>query len=362
MIVDVTRSTGSSQREAGLKHALMRPALLRILVALGALGGIAGLVLAVNPGAVGHALQGFDVRALVPAVLLVLAFHLLQGLRWHLLLRQSGVRIRHLDSQLINLAGQAATAVLPLGDLTRALLASRVARVRFGAVAATVTVQELSFMLLVVAAAAPGLGRLPGGAIWMLVLLSAIAGIVVILTVDRVFARVRRLVGATPVLQRFTTEIETLQREARRLLGNRAVLAGAALDLGRVVVCTVAMLVILRGMHVMALDWADAALVVSVSFAGGALSFLPGGIGANEASVVGVLVVLGVNPGVAAAAAIVQRLSLTIVPTTAGSLSYLVLRRRRAAVAAHVSGDSASPRGLQGRRVAAAAFAATVLP
>jgi uncharacterized protein (TIRG00374 family) len=65
-----------------------------------------------------------------------------------------------------------------------------------------------------------------------------------------------------------------------------------------------------------------------VSSVGGALSLLPGGIGANEASVVGVLVVLGVSPPAAAAVALLQRLSLTVVPTMGGAIAYLALRRR----------------------------------
>src|SRR5207253_11387904 len=61
---------------------------------------------------------------------------------WHLLLRNVGARGRITDNQLINLAGQALTAVLPLGDLTRAVLATRSSGVEFGATAATVTIQE----------------------------------------------------------------------------------------------------------------------------------------------------------------------------------------------------------------------------
>lgn len=57
---------------------------------------------------------------------------------------------------------------------------------------------------------------------------------------------------------------------------------------------------------------------------------LPGGVGANEATVVGTLMVLGVHPGVAAAAAILQRLTLLVVPTLGGAAAYLALRRRRA--------------------------------
>jgi uncharacterized membrane protein YbhN (UPF0104 family) len=302
---------------------------MRSLAGVGALAGIGGLVLFVDPASVAQAMQRFDVRALVPVLLLVLGFHLLQGLRWHLLLRHVGLGVRHSETQLINLAGQAATAVVPLGDLTRALLASRIAGTRFGTAAATVTVQELSFMLLVVAAAAPGLGRLPGGPVWMLGLLAAIAAVVVVLTVPRAFAVVRRAIAAIPLLRRCTGDVEVLQQDATRLLKRPDVLAGAVLDLARVLATTVAMLLVLRGLHIGSLGWTEAALVVSVSFVGGALSFLPGGIGANEASVVGVLVMLGINPAAAAAAALIQRMALTLVPTTAGAASYVILRRRR---------------------------------
>ena len=94
------------------------------------------------------------------------------------------------------------------------------------------------------------------------------------------------------------------------------------------IAATASLLLVLRGLHIASLGWWDVALVLAVSSVGGALSLLPGGIGANEASVVGVLVVLGVSPPAAAAVALVQRLSLTVVPAVGGALAYLALRRR----------------------------------
>lgn len=302
---------------------------VRVLPVLAAIGGLAGLVMFVNPRSVTTALERFDGRTLLPILVLTIVFYLLQGFRWHLLLRTVGVGGGVADHQLINLAGQTMTAVLPLGDLTRALLASRASGVEFGATAATVTIQELTFSLLVVAAAAPGLMHLPGGFIWMLAVTIGIAAVVAVLTVPRLFAVARRSAAATPGVRRFAGEIETLHREVRRLLGRRDVLAGSLLDLGRVVTATASLLLVLRGLHIDVLGRWDVALVLAVSSVGGALSLLPGGIGANEASVVGALVVLGVNPAAAAAAALVQRLSLTLVPAAGGAMAYLVLRRRQ---------------------------------
>ncbi len=101
-----------------------------------------------------------------------------------------------------------AAAVLPLGDLTRALLASKRSGVAFGATAATVTIQELTISLLVVVAAAPGLGRLPGGYLWMLAVTVGIGAVIAILTVPLLFDAARRRTAATPGSRRFSTDIE----------------------------------------------------------------------------------------------------------------------------------------------------------
>jgi uncharacterized protein (TIRG00374 family) len=293
-----------------------------------ALAGVVGLILAVNPASVAAAFAQFDTWTLLPAVALMLGFYALQGLRWHLLLRAIGARARLRDSQLLNLAGQAMTAVLPLGDLTRALLAGRAFGVATGAAAATVTVQELSFTLLVVLAAVPALGRLPYGAWWIAMVVGGIASVVIVLTVTRVFRGVHRVVSVAPGLRRVAADVAALQRAASQLLRRPDVAAGALIDLARVIVATAALLLVLRGLHVATLGWWEVALVLAASFIGGALSLLPGGVGANEATVVGVLIVLGVSPPTAAAAAILQRLTLTGVPAAGGALAYLATRTR----------------------------------
>jgi len=68
--------------------------------------------------------------------------------------------------------------------------------------------------------------------------------------------------------------------------------------------------------------------VVAVAYVGGAVSFLPGGTGASDASVVGLLVLLGLDPGTAGAAALLQRALFTGLATGMGLTAYLVARRR----------------------------------
>jgi uncharacterized protein (TIRG00374 family) len=342
---------GTPQERHRLTAGLARA--LPFLLGAAALGS---LLLVIDPRQVARAMGRFDLWLAIPLAGLGAGYYLLQGLRWHLLLRAIGAKQRVADSELVNLAGQSVTAVLPLGDLTRALLVSASTGVEFGAAAATVTVQELTFTLLLVLAAVPGLGRLPGGLSWVVAVVTGITGIVIILTVPRVFAVTRRAVGATPGVRHLSGQIDTLQREVGKLLRRPDVLGGSVLDLGRVVVVVSATLLILHGLGVTSLGWRETALVVAIAYVGGALSLLPGGVGANEASVVGILVVLGVNPAAAAAAALLQRLWLSGFATVGGLPAYAVVHHRlrltglggvSRLAATEAAGDpaSAAPRG-----------------
>src|ERR1700680_1766216 len=126
-----SRQASAAPRRPDMKHVAAR--MVPVLAGVGSLGALLALV---NPHAVAAALGGFAGCTLVPVLLLAVTCYLLQGLRWHFLLRDVGAVGDLTEHQLIHLAGQTMTAVLPLGDLTRALLASRSSGVEFGATAA----------------------------------------------------------------------------------------------------------------------------------------------------------------------------------------------------------------------------------
>ena len=60
----------------------------------------------------------------------------------------------------------------------------------------------------------------------------------------------------------------------------------------------------------------------------GLLSLIPAGVGAYEGSIIGLLVGFGLNPGVAAAVAVLQRVLNQGIATGVGFASYGVARRR----------------------------------
>jgi hypothetical protein len=188
--------------------------------------------------------------------------------RWHGLLRQAGVRLGLTDSLLLNTAGQAITAVLPLGDLTRAILASRAAQAEFGAVAATVTVQELAYSLVLMVSAAPVLIRTRHG-VW--ILLAVLAGILIVLallTVGRPFYLVHRLVARTPLLRRLLGQIEGLHQETAVLLHRPETVTWSVLDAARAAAGISIVWLIVEGLNPGVLGWWQAAFVLSLSSLG----------------------------------------------------------------------------------------------
>src|SRR6202035_2815644 len=137
----------------------------------------------------------------------VLAY-ILQGVRWHFLLVDVGTKLRLGDTLLVNLAGQTITAIVPLGDLNRAAFASAAGGTDFGIVAATVTVQELSYTLLLILSALPAILALGYGLAAVIPVALGIAAIVVILTVSPVFCRVHNLLARLPFLNKLLPAID----------------------------------------------------------------------------------------------------------------------------------------------------------
>ena len=313
------------------------------------LASLVGLLLVIQPSRVLAALHGTDLSLVGAAMLLTVAFYVLQGVRWHFLLRAAGVRLHLHESVLINLAGQTVTAVIPLGDLTRALFATQATGVPFGATAATVTVQDLTFTTLLVLAATPALIGIPGGWVISAFVLGGIAATLLILAVPAVYRPIRRLVGqivqaalagAQAEMKHCADQVDMLRRESVVLLTRPVALASGIIDLARVALAAGALELLLRAMNIQRGYWV-ALLVVAVAYVGGALSFLPGGIGANEASMIGVLVGFGVPAGQAAAVALLERLLLTGVPSVVGVLAYIAIHRRL-----HLGSLVASPRAV----------------
>lgn len=291
------------------------------------LAAVIALVLAVNPTQLASAIRHFRV-GFIPAVLLLsVSYYLLQGVRWYFLLRDDGVDISMRDTVLLNVAGQSA-ALLPLGELTRALLVAEAAHAPLGSVVATVTIQELTYTLILIAAAVPGALE-HHAATWPVVgALVATAAVFVILTVAPVFAGVRSVVARTPLLSRMLHDIDRLQRDTVVLLRRPSTWTLSVISVLDALIAITLFWLVVHALAPGVVSWRAAAFVYAVSHVAGAVSLIPGGLGAYEASVAGLLVAAGADLDVAAAAAILHRCADKGINTLTGIGAYVIARRR----------------------------------
>jgi glycosyltransferase 2 family protein len=305
-----------------------RTLLRRLAPPIIGIAALAAVVWVVQPADVVRAFEGFRAVVLVPVVGLLLLAYVVQGARWHGLLRSIGARLSVADSMLLNAAGQGITAVLPLGDLTRAVFASETGGAEFPDVVATVTVQELTYTLLLLLAAGPVVLDHREALGVEVIALVGMAAIVAILVVPPLFVRVHWLVARTPLLRRFAQQIDELRNETVVLLHRPATLLWSGLDAVRVLLVVTAFWLLVIGVRPGVVDWWSAAFVFSLSYVGGAVSLLPGGVGANEAGMVGLLIVVGVEPGAAAAIAVLMRFVSSVLAVVVALAAYAAARRR----------------------------------
>jgi glycosyltransferase 2 family protein len=300
----------------------------RLLTGVLSLAVIAGVVLFLNPERVGAAMTHFRLVLIAPILALSLLVYILQGLRWHYLLRDAGTKLRLRDTILVNMAGQTITAILPLGDLTRAAFASTAGGTDFGTVAATVTFQELTYTLVLILSGLPTVLTLGYGLTAVIPVVIGIAAIIVILTVPAVFYRIHSLVAHIPFLNRLLPVIDELQEETVKLLHHRDARALWVLDAARVACAVTSFWLIVEALGASHFSWLQAAFVLALSTIGGAVSLLPGGVGANEATVAAALVLLGFARGLAGAAAIIQRVLITGLSLGLGLGAYALIHKR----------------------------------
>jgi len=311
---------------------------------------IAALILAVDPAAFGRAIEHLQF-ALLPAIVVVsLSYYVVQGIRWYFLLVEVDIRVPLKDVVLITLAGQA-TSLLPLGELTRAVFITQVSGAEFGAAVATETVQELMYTLLLILFAIPGLVAVPNALGAVVAIVVFIVAIFVAMSWCRVYRHLRWLVARTPLLRRLLHQVDELHNDLVLLSRRPATFYWSWLSALQAAAMITALWLVVEAVAPGQLSWQGAALVFAVSNVAGLLSLIPGGVGAYEGSVIGLLVGFGINPGVAAAIAVVQRLADKGLATLIGFISYAVAKRRL-----HLSGlgtIAVQPSAAAGRKAAA---------
>jgi uncharacterized protein (TIRG00374 family) len=317
---------GEDGGDAAVPHRSRRR-WLGYLPLLLALGAIAALLVYADPHKIGIAFQHFNLVYVPFVVVLAVGFYAVQGVRWWTLNRALGIDFPMRDTVFLTVTGQA-TALLPLGELTRALLLSKAAGVHLGAVVASETVQELLFVFMLFALALPKALGLHLIAIAVVVPMVFVIAIVAILTVEKLYARVRRIIGRVPMLQRMRPAVDELHRDTRVLFRHPDTYRYLPLSVVQAVMAVSLLWAVAEAVDPGKLSWTSAGFVYAVTQGAAWLSFSPGGLGAVEASTAGLLVLLGISFDIATAISVIQRLADKGLNTVIGWICYLFARRR----------------------------------
>lgn len=301
------------------------PSLRQLLPALISLAILGLIVLYVHPEQLGGALSRFHLAYLPVVLSLSLAYYLLKGYQWHLFLKPLKLDHGAVETILIYLAGQP-TAILPLGELTRAFILRQHAKVNLGEVSATVVVQELLYPIFLIAAAVPGAGQFPGAQAAVVVALLGILGISTILLWPRAFNFVMRFAVRVPIIRHYAADLMSLHKDVIFIARRPATLGPALLGPVAAMIAIAMFYFTVRSVGI-DLGVYQAAFVYAVAHLAGGVSLLPGGIGAYEGSMTFLLVAFGVATPVAAAIAILNRAFDRLLVTVVGTVVFFAIRR-----------------------------------
>ena len=301
------------------------PSLRQLLPALISLAILGLIVLYVHPEQLGGALSRFHLAYLPVVLSLSLAYYLLKGYQWHLFLKPLKLDHGAVETILIYLAGQP-TAILPLGELTRAFILRQHAKVNLGEVSATVVVQELLYPIFLIAAAVPGAGQFPGAQAAVVVALLGILGISTILLWPRAFNFVMRFAVRVPIIKHYAADLMSLHKDVIFIARRPATLGPALLGPVAAMIAIAMFYFTVRSVGI-DLGVYQAAFVYAVAHLAGGVSLLPGGIGAYEGSMTFLLVAFGVATPVAAAIAILNRAFDRLLVTVVGTVVFFAIRR-----------------------------------
>jgi uncharacterized protein (TIRG00374 family) len=295
--------------------------MLAALISLAILGFIVEYV---HPSQLGSALARFHLAYLPVVLLLSLGYYTLKGYQWHLFLKPNQLDHGAMETILIYFAGQP-TAVLPLGELGRAVILRQHAKVNLGAVSATVVVQELLYPIGLIAAALPGAGRFPGAQAAVVTALLGILAIFTVLLWPRAFRLVMRFAVRIPLIRRYSADLMSLHRDVIFIARRPATLWPALLGPVAAVIAIAMFYFTVRSVGV-DLGVYQAAFVYAVAHLAGGVSLLPGGIGAYEGSMTFLMVAFGVASPVAAAVTVLNRAFDRVAVTVVGAGVFFAIR------------------------------------
>jgi glycosyltransferase 2 family protein len=269
---------------------------------------LTGLVVAINPGKLGHVLAGVQLRPLLLMLPCAVAIYAVRAMGWRVALRETGVDISAHRAITVMIAGQT-LIFLPAGDLARVKMVRETGSSGrdAGELTGTIAFQELLYMTLMGFAVLPAIAQHPDiGAIVAAITLVQVS-IFVVLLWERGYNWAVRTVERIRVLRRFDRDLRDLRPAFAHLFSLRTGLRIVAWNALAVAIAFLLFLLALRAVGVTNVGYAKAAFIYALGHILAALSMLPAGVGVYEGVLTAFMALQGVPPSQGAAAALLYR-------------------------------------------------------
>jgi uncharacterized protein (TIRG00374 family) len=289
---------------------------------------VAGLAFAADPRELLRSLRGFDARLLVPVLALSLVNYALRYVRWEVYLRRLGVGLARGGSLAVFLVGFL-LSVTPgkAGELGKAWLVRELGGGPALKVVPAVLAERLTDLLGVLLLIALGALPFPGGP-WIAVAgLAAVAAVAAVLTWRRLAELLFRTLQRLPLLGSRVPQMAELYGRLRSLLSPGLLLFALAVSVVAWGAEGVGFFLVVR-------EFAPGAglLVAVFNYTGstflGALSMLPGGLGAAEGALAALLHAQGLDTADAGSVTLVTRAATLWFAVLLGLLALPVVLRR----------------------------------
>lgn len=287
-----------------------------------------GLAIYSDVGALLDALGGFDL-VYVPAILgLTLLAYALRFAKWHLFLDVIGGGLGAARSAAVFFSGLM-MAITPgkVGEVWKAWLTERSGGADVARVLPAIAAERVTDLVALAGLAALGLHAY-GAPGWTLAAVGiAFVGLVGLVRSRSICLALLDRIDTWPVVGGFAEEIETIYESSFELFAPGPLAASLLLSLLAWGLEGIALWAALAGLGVKT-GWVLPVFAFGLGSVLGALSMLPGGLGAAEGSMVGALVAAGVARAPAVGATLIVRAGTLWFGAVLGALVYLSTRGR----------------------------------
>lgn len=301
-----------------------------VLISLGiGLVVFVGLSIYSDVGALKGSFGGFDYGYLPMILVLAPLNYLFRYMKWSYYLKLVGVEVDRKDSFLIFLSGLSMT-ITPgkIGEFLKSYLLKEKADVPISTTAPLVIGERVTDGMSVLILA--GIGALSydyGKNILILILLMMLAFVLVVQSPPLVHG-VLRFFHQFPFFQRFRTFALNFYEHAYLILQWKPLLFSVGIGVVSWFFEGVVIYLTIQGLG-FELPLLACVFIVSFSFIVGALSMMPGGLFAVEGSVVGLLLMMGLEKSTAVATTIITRFSTLWLGVAIGLIGLMVVYKNK---------------------------------